>query len=137
LVGGGAGPTVSSISYDGSIWQGAAGGFTTFTSVPPPSQILDPSVSLNVGGQAVAGSGTLTTLLVDVSGYPVGSTFDLDLTGTVAGDTAFSRSGSSVAAIITNGSIHIIAVPEPAPVFGMAGAGVLALITRRANHRVR
>jgi hypothetical protein len=127
-VGGTAGPRITSVGYAGSVWTSAPGGFTPFISTPLPGQIIDPSVSLNTAGQSVGGAGTLMTLVLDVSGFSEGRTFDLKLAGTAGGDTAFARSGTAAPVTIHNGSIRLVAIPEPSS--ALAGAATLLAFGR-------
>lgn len=107
------GPEVTAISYVGSIWEDAAGGFTHFATVPLPAQFSDPSLSLNTGGETVVAAGLLMELSVDITGFAVG-VHQLALTGTLGGDTMFQNAGSPVVATITSGSIVI---PTPIQVW--------------------
>jgi len=109
IVGGSdSGPVITAISYADSIWTSAPGGFTSFFgSVSPPELIVDPNVSLNVGGETVAASGILLTVTVDVTGIPAGTTKALMLGSTAAGSTALQNAGQAVPLTINNGSITI------------------------------
>jgi len=102
LVGGSNGPTITAVSYAGSVWAAAPGGFANSATVTLPAQIYDPNVSLKVAGQKVSGSGLLFTLTFDVAGFNPGR-FELKLAGTRGGDTSFQCSGTNVPVTINNG----------------------------------
>lgn len=103
-----AGPIITAISFAGSIWTGAPGGFETFQSIPMPAATIDPSASLKVGGQSVGGNGLLCTITVNISGLPVGD-YPVRLNGTLEGDTAFQNgAGNDVPATFVAGIIRIV-----------------------------
>ena len=106
LVGGTAGPVITAVSYAGSIWAGAPGGFAASSTVTLPAQIYDPNVSLNVSGQKVPANGLLMTLTVENTGVPPGL-YELKLACGVGPDTAFENAGAPVAASITNGLLVV------------------------------
>jgi len=105
----GSGTIIPQVAYQGTITNYSTGGFVTAT-------------------------GLLATVTIDTTGFTtVGATFDLKLKGTLNGDTSF---GDSVPApIITNGTIRIVAAPEPGSLaLVVAGAGML-LRRRKAPAR--
>ena len=106
LVGGTPGPVLQAITYGGSIWSGAAGGFDTNATIALPAQLYDPNVILRVSGQKVPGQGVLFTLIVDTAGVAPGF-YELRL-GQVRGfSTSFQNGGVDVPATIVNGWIAV------------------------------
>ena len=103
-----AGPNITSISFAGSIWTTAPGGFVSFQSIPMPAATIDPSAGLNVGGQTVPGTGLLCTITVNITGLPVGD-YPVRLNGTLGGDTVFQNGfGNDVPANFAAGIIRIV-----------------------------
>lgn len=92
---------------------------------------------------SATGSGLLATLTIDTTGHFVTdavTSWALDLEGMVFGDTtAFTGPPlTNVPISITNGTIFLTAIPEPAIVvqlLGLAGAGTLGLWFRRRKSR--
>lgn len=125
LVGGSNGPTITAVSYAGSIWTTAPGGFANSATVALPAQIYDPNLSLRVAGQKVSGSGLLLTFTLDVTGFKPGR-FELKLAGTRGGDTSFQCSGTNVPVLINNGWLLVgtnAPVLPAAPKLAIAPAG--------------
>lgn len=106
LVGGTLGPTISGVSYAGSIWGAASGGFTNTSSISLSNQVYDPNVSLNQTGQKVAANGLLMTLTVDVVGVAPGS-YEIKIRNGVGPDMAFQNAGTFVPASLTNGLVML------------------------------
>lgn len=126
-------PTISAIDYTGSIWTGAPGGFVTSIAAPLPKEIAFPSVSLNTSGQSVAASGLLLNFTLDLTGFPVGSTYGLSLQYPSSQDTTFTLdNGNEITPTFVNGSISI--VPEPSSlmlvVAALATCGFWAVLRR-------
>lgn len=105
-VGGTAGPMITNITFSGSVWQAAPGGFTNFSSLSLPREISDPSVSLLQPNQTVPATGLLMRISVLTGGFPAGD-YPVKIVGTALGDSLFARTGSVVAAQIANGLIRI------------------------------
>ncbi len=102
------GPTISAISYAGSIWNAAGGGFDSFQSVNMPAATIDPSVSLKVGGQTVVGTGILCTITVNITGLPVGD-YPVRLNETLGEDTIFQNGAGNVVPVsFVAGIIRIV-----------------------------
>ncbi|MDG2125831.1 MAG: hypothetical protein P8J87_19175, partial [Verrucomicrobiales bacterium] len=60
LAGAPAAPGVTAVDYSGTVWSSAPGGFVSFfASASPPSEIVDPSLSLIRAGESVTAAGTL------------------------------------------------------------------------------
>jgi len=106
LVGGRRGPRITAVSYAGSIWSPASGGFFQSATVTLPAEIYDPNISLNAAGQRVTANGLLMTLTVDVTDLPVGI-FELKLACGIGPDTGFQNSGTNVPATIHNGLLIV------------------------------
>lgn len=126
LVGGTSGPVITAVSYAGSIWAIAPGGFATTNTITLPAQIYDPNLSLNVPGQRVPGNGLLLTLTVDVSGFGPGA-YPLRMGGIVPPidtnttfNTQFQNSGTNVPVNIINGCITLGAPATNAPALAIA-----------------
>jgi hypothetical protein len=102
-----AGPTITAVSFAGSIWNGAAGGFTSFFTDPPPAATVGPNVSLNVSGQSVTGNGILLTLTVNVAGRPTGD-YPVRFTNTLGGDSQLANGPALVPATFAIGIIRIV-----------------------------
>ena len=102
-----AGPSITAVSYTGSIWNNAGGGFASFYTSAPPGATVGPNVSLNTAGQTVAATGLLFTLTVNIAGLPPGD-YPIRFTNTLGGDTIFARSGNVVPANYGNGIIRIV-----------------------------
>ena len=103
-----AGPTITAVSYAGSIWNSAAGGFDAFQGIAMPAATIDPSVSLKVTGQSVAGAGILCTITVNITGFGVGD-HSVRLSNTVGGDTVFlNGAGDEVPTTFAAGIIRIV-----------------------------
>jgi hypothetical protein len=102
-----AGPSITAISYTGSIWAAAPGGFTPFFTDPPPAATIGPSVSLNTSGQSVPGNGILMTLTVNVAGRPAGD-YQVRLTNTLGGSTVFANGPAIVPASFATGIIRLV-----------------------------
>lgn len=110
LLGAPVGPKIVSISYTGTIWSTAAGGFTTNATITLPSEVYDPNVSLNVSGQRVVASGRLLSLTVDTTGSSPGI-YAIKLAGVgptnATFDTQFQNSGTNVPVTIFNGRLAV------------------------------
>jgi hypothetical protein len=103
-----AGPTITGISYTGSIWNNAPGGFDAFQSIPMPAATIDPSASLKVSGQSVAGTGLLCTITVNITGLGLGD-YPVRLANTLDGDTIFENgAGNQVPVTFVAGIIRIV-----------------------------
>jgi hypothetical protein len=103
-----AGPTITGISYTGSIWNNAPGGFDAFQSIPMPAVTIDPSASLKVSGQSVSGTGLLCTITVNITGLGLGD-YPVRLANTLDGDTVFlNGAGDEVPATFAGGIIRIV-----------------------------
>ena len=76
------GAQITGVSYTGSIWESAPGGFIDlgFIGFPPPAETIDPNVSMVIPGQTVSGAGTLLTFTVDTSSLPAGD-YPIKLSG--------------------------------------------------------
>lgn len=112
LVGGTAGPQITSLSYAGSIWSGASGGFVSFYgSSQPAAQIIDPSVSLQAAGARVTATGKIMEITIDPAAFSPGD-YAIKLVGTAGGDTQFLRAGTPVAATVANGILRILPAKE-------------------------
>ncbi len=107
-----AGAPVTAVAYEGSIWDGAAGGFLSFfPGFAPPGETVDPNASLLLAGETVAANGTLFTLTVDTSGLSAG-TYPITLRDTAAGSTQLYTSGGvEVTTNVLSGSIRIVDKP--------------------------
>jgi len=125
------GPEVKSVSYTGSIWDGLAGGITPNSTIPLPDLIFDPNVSANATGVTATADGILFTLTVDVSGLPVGETYDVFLSGTAGGDTQLQNMSQVLDTQFNNGSITITEIPEPATMTLTMLFGLGSLVRRR------
>jgi hypothetical protein len=123
-------PPVTAISYAGSIWNGAAGGFTE--SGTTTGEIAFSNVSLNTLGQSVAANGLLLTFTLDLTGFPAGSTFPLSLSLPGQQDTQFTQFNVGVITPTFNDGVVQI-VPEPAA----ASLAVLALSALAVARRRR
>jgi hypothetical protein len=106
LVGGEPGPVIRSISYVGSIWSGAAGGFDSNATINLPAQLYDPNVSLRVAGQKASGVGRLFLLTIDLAGVSPGL-YELRLAGVQGLSTTFQNAGTEVPVTIVNGLIAV------------------------------
>jgi hypothetical protein len=103
-----AGPTITGISYTGSIWNNAPGGFDAFQSIPMPAATINPSASLKVSGQSVAGTGLLCTITVNITGLGLGD-YPVRLANTLDGDTIFENvAGNEVPVTFVAGIIRIV-----------------------------
>jgi hypothetical protein len=91
-----AGPTITAVSYAGSIWNNAPGGFVSFFTDNPPAATVGPNVSLKIAGQTVAANGLLLTLTVNIAGRPAG------------GSTQLANGSNAVPATYTAGVIRIV-----------------------------
>jgi hypothetical protein len=107
----GTGPLITEVDIlTGTIFAGNNSGQTDLTGglVPLPAEIA--LVGTDTASGSVTASGLLATLTIDTTGYAAGSTFDLKLKGTLNGDSSFGLDPIT----ITNGSIVLVPVPEPA-----------------------
>lgn len=101
------GLNITAVSYDGSIWTTAPGGYTSFFAPAPPAATIGPNVSLNVAGQTIAGNGLLMTLTVNMAGKPAGD-YPVRLAGTQGGDTVFANGSGIVSATFLSGVIRLV-----------------------------
>jgi hypothetical protein len=101
------GPSITAVSYTGSIWTTAPGGFTTFFTDPPPAATIGPNVSLNTSGQSVAGNGLLLTLTVNIAGRPAGD-YPVRFSNTLGGSSQFANGPAIVPASFAAGIIRIV-----------------------------
>ena len=99
-------PRLTAVSFAGSIWQGAAGGFVSFFTDPPPAFLVGPNVSLSAAGQRVAGTGLLMTLTLDVAGLAPGD-YTVRFAGTSQGSTVFAAGLAAVPATFSSGIVRI------------------------------
>lgn len=117
LLGKPAGPKIISISYAGSVWSAAPGGFDTFATVALPAEIYDPNVAFKTSGQRVAASGLLFTLTIDTTGFGPG-VYDFKLAGVgptnATFSTQFQNSGTNVPVTIVDGQLAIVTNFAPA-----------------------
>lgn len=97
---------ITAVSYTGSIWQGAAGGFASFFTVPPPAAAVGPNVSLNTAGQRVAGNGVLMTLTLNTASLTPGD-YPIKLSGTSIGGTVLVNGFNAVPATFVNGILRV------------------------------
>lgn len=140
LVGGEPGPVIKAVSYTGSIWAGAPGGFDAFSTIAAGNQLLDPNVSLRVGDQKVAGQGLLLTLTIDVTGYSPGL-YELRLAQVQGMATTFQNAGVEVPVTIANGVIAVgTTIPASPPrlsVVAVAGGRARLNLPSEAGRRYR
>lgn len=101
------GLTITGVSFEGSLWSTAAGGYTSFMAPLPPAATVGPNVSLNVAGQSVVGSGLLMTLTVNMAGKGVGD-YPVRLANTQGGDTVFANGAAVVNATFLSGVIRLV-----------------------------
>jgi len=101
-----AGVSITAVSYTGSIWSTAPGGYTSFFTMNPPAATVGPNVSLNVSGQRVAGSGVLMTLTVNTASLPPGD-YPVRLSGTAGGATVLANGPGLVNATFVTGIIRV------------------------------
>lgn len=123
-------PVFQSISFTGGMWDVHPN--TTMGGPESGSeQYAAASVVFNNISDSVAANGLVVTMRVNTTGFNSGN-FALSFANTDYGqDSEFlAPDGSSVAASITNGTIHI--TPEPATV-ALLGLGGLALLRRKRN----
>lgn len=111
----GAEPTFQAVGFGSpTIWTAHP---ATVLGGPATGAIQDAqsSIVFNTAGDAVAAAGNLVTLTIDTTGFPAGTSFPLNLKSTeIREDSQFIGAGGSVIpATITNGTINIVAVPEP------------------------
>lgn len=108
------GATITAVSYAGSVWESAPGGYVhpfPFPGFPPPGSQVDPNVSLLTPGEAVVANGILFTLTVDISALGVGD-HPVKLSGTSGtGSTAVLLNGVAPPTTITNGTLRITKKP--------------------------
>ncbi len=120
LVGGTPGPVLRTISYAGSVWSGAIGGFDSNATVVLPGQVFDPSLSLRQAGQKVSGQGLLFTLTIDTTGVAPGF-YELRLAQVQGFSTSFQNAGADVPVTIGNGWIAVgTTFPVSLPRVGIA-----------------
>ena len=127
----GTGPAITEVDIlTGTIFSGNNTGQTDLTAglLPLPAQIA--LVGTDTISGSVTASGLLATLTIDTTGYSAGSSYDLKLKGTLNGDSSFGLDPMT----ITNGSIVLVAVPEPSAVFTLILlAGGMAMRRSRAQ----
>lgn len=123
-------PVFQAIDFSGGIWDA---GSTTVSGVgPAPGEEYFAAKSVSFDSDLwVDADGLIATLVIDTTGYDAGTSFDLILED--PGDWASDYVGQ--AAVITNGTITLNAIPEPAvmvQLFGlMAAGGPLFWLRRR------
>jgi hypothetical protein len=102
-----AGPAITAVSYAGSVWAAAPGGFLSFGTPPPAAATVEPQASLLVSGQSVAGQGLLFTVTVNIAGLAAGD-YPLRLSNTLAGNTVLQNGPNPVAATFVPGIIRVV-----------------------------
>jgi len=107
------GPAIVGIDYTGTVWEATNfnASFSPGLAVGDFRQLVQSDVSIDFAtGVPVAANGVLVNVVVDVTGLPVGRSYALNLTGTLAGDSTFLGLPSPQ---INNGTITIVPIPEP------------------------
>lgn len=107
------GPQITAVSFSGTVWESAPGGFLSNTSGTLPGAVAEPfAVLLQL--ESVAGSGVLFTLTIDASGLPSGD-YTIRLTGTPSGSTfllnANDDSDNHLGATYQTGTLTIVDDP--------------------------
>lgn len=105
-----AGVSITAVSYAGSIWASAAGGYTSFYTISPPAATIGPNVSLNTAGQRVAGSGVLMTITVNTAALSPGD-YPVRLSGTSTGSTVLVNGPNVVPVTFVAGIIRVSVDP--------------------------
>jgi hypothetical protein len=101
------GPTITAVSYTGSIWNNAPGGYVSFFTDAPPAATVGPNVSLRVAGQSVSANGLLLTLTVNIAGRPAGD-YPVRFSNTQGGSTQLANGINLVPATYAAGVIRIV-----------------------------
>ena len=130
------GPVITALDIiTGTIFDGNnMGQFGDDDNDPDTGEDLVPQYeageTITASGTVVA-TGLLVTLTLDTTGFLEG-TWDLRMADTITGDSSFPYSDPPT---ITNGSITLVPIPEPAVVLqlltGLAGLGLVATWRRR------
>lgn len=114
--------------------NGAGALFAGRTQATPDQTPQFFSASINsTSALAVANGSLIAELTIDTTGFSAGTSYPLALAFTPQSgipNTAFTLAGNDVAAQITNGTLSIVAAPEPTALAGIA-AGTLVLARRR------
>ncbi len=103
-------PPVTAFDFTGSLWEAAPGGFTTSSAFPPPNEIPDVGLNLDVSGETVAATGTLVNLTLDTSGMSGGESYTLSLATTFGDVTDLQGPSGQLNAELVGGSVTM--VPE-------------------------
>jgi len=119
-------PMVTAFDFTGSIWEAAPGGFTISSTYPPPDEIPDVSLNLDVFGESVSAAGTLVNFTVDTSGMSIGDSYALSLTTAFGDKTDLQGPSGRLNAELAGGSVTT-AVPEPSTLVLLSLGGLCLL----------
>ncbi len=126
-------PEITAVSYGGSIWEGAPGGFTASldTTFGDTTEIVGPNLNLDEVSETVAADGLLLTFTLDLTGRVAGESFSLSAGMPGLQETVLQSPTGVVPTTFVDGSITI--TPEPGSlILGILGLGFVLLNARRA-----
>jgi hypothetical protein len=97
------------------------------------AQDAQASVVFTASGDNVAAAGNLVTLTIDTTGFGAGTSFPLNLKATEIGEDSyfFGTGSTAIPASITNGTITLVATPEPTCPLLLGAAATLWMRRRR------
>ena len=128
LVGNPEAPGVTSVSYAGSIWEGAASGFISSLSNGGTNEIVFPDVNLNEASEAVLANGTLLTFTLDLTELVPGDSVSFGLSAGIPGlqeTTLIDDQGVTFTPSFQNGSITMTPEPSTAVMVLLGSLGLL------------